>query len=231
MNNQLVRENFAKCVRGYHKLNASPINETMWEDLNALIFRKSGTEVTEQSDGGHAPGMDLLTGIGGLSNKSAKYASSAKASFDISSYRLTTVCSAANPGTPAAIIEEINRRKNFDFYSILARTEQALASDKENALAIEGSNKEVEYDWILCPADHKAFNPAAYEWTHTIGKRGKNKDSVVGWHTNVVDGCKMSITFSMSSQLWIHVDSAAIKLFVIASEKAACKPTLNYIDL
>jgi hypothetical protein len=230
MNNQLIRDNFAKCVRGYHKLNASPINETMWEDLNALIFRKSDVEVLEQSDGGHAPGMDLLTGVGGLSNKSAKYSSSAKTSFDMSSYRLTTVCNATNPGSPAAIIEEINRRKNFDFYSILVRVEY---DDKENAKATTHSlaSKEVEYDWILCPADHKAFNPASYEWTPTLGKRGKNKDSQVGWHTNVIDGCKMSITFSMSSQLWVHLDAEAVKLFVISTSKASCTPTLNYIDL
>lgn len=214
MNNQLIRENFAKCVAGYHKLNASPINETVWEELNALIFRKSGIDILEQSDGGHAPGMDLLTGIGGLSNKSAKYS---KTSFDMSSYRLTTVCSATNPGIPAAIIEEIQRRKNFEFYSILVR--------------LESGDKEVEYDWILCPADHKAFHPASYEWTPTLGKMGKNKDSQVGWHTNVIDGCKMSITFSMSSQLWIHVDAAAVKQLVIASSKATCKPSLNYIDL
>lgn len=225
MNNLLIKENFAKCVRGYHKLNASPINETMWEDLNALIFQKSGITILEQSDGGHAPGMDLLTGIGGLSNKSAKYATNAKSGFDMSSYRLTTVCSAANPGTPSGIIEEINRRKNFEFYSMLVRVEY---DDKENATGI---NKEVEYDWILCPGDHKVLNPASYEWAPTLGKRGKNKDAQVGWHTNVIDGCKMSVTFSMSSQLWIHIDSAAMTPFVIASSKAACKPTLNYIDL
>lgn len=224
MNNQLIKENFAKCVKGYHKLNASPINETMWEDLNALIFRKSGIEVLGQSDGGHAPGMDLLTGVGGLSNKSAKYASSAKSGFDISSYRLTTVCSATNTGLVAAIIEEINRRKNFDFYSMLVRLE---IDDKEN----NGANNEVEYDWILCPGDHKVFNPASYEWTQTLGKRGKNKDLPVGWHTNTVDGCKMSVTFSMSSQLWIHVDAPAMSQFVVATSKASCTPTLNYIDL
>ena len=211
----------------------------MWEDLNALIFRRSGIDVLGQSDGGHAPGMDLLTGIGGLSNKSAKYATNAKAGFDMSSYRLTTVCSATNPGSPAAIIEEINRRKNFDFYSMLVRVEY---DDKENAKAThslaEGraqtnveAGKEVEYDWILCPGDHKVFNPASYEWTPTVGKRGKNKDSQVGWHTNTIDGCKMSITFSMSSQLWVHIDAAAVAQFVIASEKVNCKPTLNYIDL
>ena len=223
MNNELIKDNFTKCVRGYHKMNASPINETMWEDLNALIFRKSGIDILEQSDGGHAPGMDLLTGIGGLSNKSAKYATNTKASFDISSYRLTTVCSATNPGTPAGFIQEINRRKNFDFYSIIVRVE--YEDDKETIT-------EVEYDWILCPGDHKVFNPASYEWTPTLGKRGPNKDSQVGWHTNTIDGCKMSITFSMSSQLWVHIDSVAVGQFIIATiNKTSCIPTLNYIDL
>jgi len=223
MNNELIKYNFTKCVRGYHKINEPPIKENKWEDLNALILRKSGIEVTKESKGDHAPGMDLLTGIGGFSNKSAKYTTNAKAEFKISSYRLTKICSATNPGTPSAIIEKINGCKNFDFYSILVRAEY---DDKENA-----RTEEIEYDWFLCPGDHPVFNPALYEWTPTLGQRANTKDLQVGWHTNTINGCNMSVSFSMSSQLWIHVDAAVMSQFVVATTKTSCIPTLNYIDL
>jgi hypothetical protein len=28
----------------------------------------------------------------------------------------------------------------------------------------------------------------------------------IGWTTNEINGCKMSIYFNMSSQLWIHIN-------------------------
>ena len=47
----LLNINFQRCVKGYHLINASSINETMWEDLNTLIFTSSGIEVFSKSDG------------------------------------------------------------------------------------------------------------------------------------------------------------------------------------
>jgi len=42
----------------------------------------------------------------------------------------------------------------------------------------------------------------------------------------------MSITFSMSSQLWIHIEMREdIKKFIIASAIVENKPKYNYIDL
>lgn len=210
--------NFKKCVKGYHLINSSAINETMWEDINALVFMSSGIEVYSKSDGSHSPGMDINCSLGRISNKSAKYSNNKK-SIDISSYRLTTVCSEKKCGNPIEIIEEINKRKNFEYYSFIVRDEK---NNSEN----------INYDWLLIPSNYLVLNPCSYTWESTIGKRGKNKDTQVGWHTNEIDGCKMSITFSMSSQLWIHIEmTEEIKKFIIASVEVSNKPIYNYIDI
>ena len=209
--------NFKKCVKGYHLINSSSINETIWEDINAIIFSSSGIDIYSKSDGSHSSGMDINCSLGRISNKSAKYANNKK-SIDISSYRLTTVCSEKKCGTPAEIIEEINKRKNFDYYSFIVRDE----TDNEN----------ISYDWLLIPSNYLVLDPSSYTWEPTIGKRGKNKDTQVGWNTNVINGCKMSITFSMSSQLWIHIEmTEEIKKFIVASAIVENKPKYNYINL
>jgi hypothetical protein len=211
---------FNKCVIGYHLINSSPINETIWEDLNSLIFTSVGIDVFSKSDGSHLSGMDIDSSIGRISNKSAKYAPN-KRSIDISSYRLTTVCSEKNCGIPSDIIQEINSRKNFEYYSFIIRDESASVSDSI-----------IGYDWLLIPSNYLILDPASYTWQPSIGKRGKNKDSQVGWTTNEINGCKMSITFSMSSQLWIHITMTDdIKKFIVASATVSNKPKYNYIQL
>jgi len=87
-------------------------------------------------------------------------------------------------------------------------------------------------DWLLIPSNHPALDPASYTWQPAIGKRGKNKDAQVGWSTNEINGCKMAITFSMSSQLWIHIEmTEEIKKYIVASVKVTNKSTYNYIQL
>lgn len=217
-NVELIDINFQKCVSGYHLINTSPINETVWEDLNALIFAKIGIDIYSKSDGSHSSGMDIHSSLGRISNKSAKYSNNKK-SIDISSYRLTTVCSEKKCGIPEEIIEEINKRKNFDYYSFIVRDE----SD---------DNQSISYDWLLIPSNYLILDPSSYIWEPTIGKRGKNKDTQIGWNTNKITGCKMSITFSMSSQLWIHIEmTEEIKKFIIASAIIENKPKINYIEL
>jgi hypothetical protein len=127
------------------------------------------------------------------------------------------VCSDKTPGSITDIIAEIERRKNFDFYSIIARHEKAT---------------EITYDWWLIPSDYPQFNPSAYTWTPKVGKQGKNKGSITGWETNSIDGSRMSITFSMSSQLWLDiVITDEMKQFVIASRTVNKGRKLNYIQL
>lgn len=218
INKEAIDSVFKKCVKGYHLINSSAINETIWEDINSIVFSSIGIEIYSKSDGSHLSGMDINCSFGKISNKSAKYSNNKK-NIDISSYRLTTVCSEKKCGTPAEIIEEINKRKNFDYYSFIVRDETT-------------SSGNIIYDWLLIPSNHITLDPASYTWEPTIGKRGKNKDTQVGWHTNVINGCKMSITFSMSSQLWLHIEMTEdIKKFIVASAEATNKPSFNYIDI
>lgn len=208
--------NFAKCVQGYHLINDDPIKETPWEDINAIVLNASGCAVNSQSKGSHKPGGDLFCSLGAFSNKSTQY-EKGKASFKVSSYRLTAVCSNKTPGKIADIIAEINGRKNFAFYSIIVR---------ENMYA------HIEYDWYLIPSDFPALDASAYTWTPKIGKRGKGTQTVTGWETDVQNGSSMSITFSMSSQLWMHVNiTEEIKKFVVASCRVPRGRKYTYIQL
>ena len=75
---RLIEENFKKCVKGYHLINSSPIIEKIWEDLNSTIFTSVGIDVLSKSDGSHLPGMDIQCTMGGISNKSGKYANQKK---------------------------------------------------------------------------------------------------------------------------------------------------------
>jgi hypothetical protein len=217
-NKKLLEENFKKCVKGYHLINSSPIIEKIWEDINANLFTSVGIDVLSTSNGSHAPGMDIQCALGGISNKSGKY-SNEKKSIDISSYRLTTVCNAKNCGTPQEIIEEINSRKNFDYYSFIIRDENCVS-------------EQICYDWLLIPSNYLVLDPSSYIWEPMIGKRGKNKDVQTGWTTNEINGCKMAITFSMSSQLWMHINMTdEIKKFIVATTVVSNKPLYNYIQI
>lgn len=215
-NGERISDNFIKCVRGYHLINNDPIKETMWEDVNAQVLIESGITVNLQSNGSHKPGADLVCSFGGLSNKSTQY-EHGKKSFKISSYRLTTVCSDKIPGNMQDIIAEINSRKNFNFYSIIVRCEHG---------------NEIQYDWYLIPSDYPQFNPAFYKWTPKIGKQGKKKNLIIGWETDTLAGSSMSITFSMSSQLWINiVITEEMKKFIMSSCIVKQQRKLNYIQL
>lgn len=223
MNAPQIQNAFSQCAAGYHMLNNKPISEGIWEDINGQIFTDCNIEIYSTADGSHAPGMDIDSSIGKFSNKSAKYAKKTKKTelkrtFDISSHRLTKECSSGNCGDITQIVEKINSLKNFDHYSIIVR-------DDSKPL-------EMKYDWYMIPSNHASVNPSSYEWIPTIGKQGKNKDKQVGWHTNEYMGCSMSISFSMSSQLWIHIEvNPEMENFIVASCVTNRKPTLNYIQL
>ena len=212
----LLNTNFTKCVKGYHLVNDDPIKETPWEDINTVVLNASGCPVHSKSNGSHQSGGDISCSLGDLSNKSTQYEKGNQA-FKISSYRLTTVCSDKEPGSIDAIIGEINRRKNFNYYSIIVRQE---------------IGNEILYDWYLIPSDFPAFDPASYQWTPKLGKVGKNKGAVIGWETNTVQGSSMSITFSMSSQLWLDIAiTEEMKQFIIGTTTVQKGKKYNYIQL
>ncbi len=216
INRSTINQCFTECILGYHLVNDDPIKESVWETVNATVLNHAGYSVQARSKGSHQSGGDITCSLGGFSNKTTQYNEGNK-SFKVSSYRLTTVCGEKSPGTIEEIIEEINRRKNFQFYSILVREE--LATD-------------ILYDWYLLPCDHPAVNPTSYTWSPMLGKIGKNKGGVTGWETNVVDGSSMNIKFSMSSQLWMNVNiTDAMKEYLVASCRASRNPKYNYITL
>lgn len=204
---------FSKCVKGFHRFNTNPIKEALWEDINAQVLRASGYTVESSSQGSHQPGADLRGSAGSFSNKSTKYDAGGR-SVKISSYRLTNVCSDKHPGDIQVILEEIQRRKNFTHYSILVRKETPA---------------NIHYDWFLVPADVAALNPESYEWTPKKNKKGE----IVGWKTNTVCGSSMSITFSMSSQLWMQVavDESFNAHLIGSCEVCKKTPVYNYIEL
>lgn len=207
-NLNLIQNNFMKCVQGFHLINSSCIKETIWENINIEIFQSLGIEIFYTSKGSHLSGMDINSSFGSISNKTSKYSNN---KFNISSYRLTTICNNLSFG--------INNRKNFDYYSIIIRTEHK-------------NQNIISYDWLFIPSNHSIFNPNTYSWIPTIGKNGINKDKQIGWKTNIINGCKMSIQFSMSSQLWIHITmNENIKKFIIASTTVKNKQICNYMDI
>lgn len=202
--------NFAKCVHGYHLVNEDPIKESPWEDINAIILNASGCTVKSQASGSHKSGADLSCSLGDFSNKSSQYSGS---SFGISSYRLSTV----SKGQIEDIITEINRRKNFNYYSIIVRSEQ---------------DNKYHYDWYLIPSDLPELNPGSYTWRPSLGKTAKNKGEITGWETNDLNGSSMSITFSMSSQLWMYLSiTEEMKKYIVGSCNVNIGRKYNYIQL
>ena len=211
-----LETNFTKAVLGYHIVNIRPIKESVWEEVNATVLNRSGCEVTSNSHGSHKSGMDLMCSLGGLSNKSVKYKGNTK-SISMSSYRLTTVCSYKEHGDISGIIAEINSRKNFDMYSVIARKE---------------TKTELCYDWYLLPNDLHALNPASYNWRPRFGKTRNTKEKITGWETDVVNGSSMSITFSMSSQLWVNLTiTDEMNKYKMGSCKVKRGKTIDYIEL
>lgn len=211
-----IPNNFVKCVTGYHFINSEPINETVWEAINSQVLLSSGCAVSDTSSGSHTSGRDIDCDIGGLSNKSAKYSKNLT-EFSISSYRLTTVCSDKECGSVKEIVAEINKRKNYAYYSFIVRNETEDA---------------IQYDWYLIPSDHPVLSPETYEWSPLIGQRGKKTGEQVGWKTNEIDGSSMTITFSMSSQLWINISATSqFKNFIVATCVVSRKPKFNYLQI
>ena len=214
--NENYSDYFARCVTGYHFINTEPINETIWESINSQILELSGCQVKKTSSGSHSSGSDIFCSHGGLSNKSAKYGKHCN-EFSVSSYRLTTVCSERDCGNIEAIVNEINSRKNFTYYSIIVREE---------------NEDVISYDWYMIPSDYPPLTPEAYTWEPMLGQRGKKTGEQIGWKTNEINGSKMSITFSMSSQLWLSINvTEELKSFIVGKCIVSRKTKLNYLQI
>jgi hypothetical protein len=207
--NIILSKLFSKCILGYHLVNNSCIKETLWEDINIQILNASNILVSSSSNGSHQSGADIVCSLGKLSNKSSKYN---KNHFQISSYRLTTMCSAKNYGIIDNIIAEIDRRKNFNYYSIIVR---------------ECDKDVIKYDWYMIPSDCPLLLPSTYKWEYSYNK----SNTINGWKTNIINGSSMKISFAMSSQLWINVNVSDVKKYIISSCVVVEKQKYNYIQL
>lgn len=211
-NNIYLHNNFNYCVNGFHLINSGIINEKIWEEINKQIFVESGLSMTYISSGSHQSGTDIICNNVSFSNKSAK--KTLKNHISLSSYRMTTICNNKKFGTEEKIINEINKRKNFDYYSVIVRKE---------------TKNELEYTWYILPSNLDILNPIKYKWNPYYNK----KNIQTGWITNKINNCYMKIVFSMSSQLWIFIDTNNNELskYKITDTKITTKNNLNYISI
>jgi hypothetical protein len=211
LSDERVKINFNASIQGYHLLNTTPIKEGVWEDINCQILNGI-CNIQDCANGNHKSGKDNRFNNWDISNKTNKIEGS-KSSIKISSYRLTSVCSDKNNGIISSIVEEIEKRdKSFHYYSILFRYE---------------NNNEIKYIWCIIPKDHYVFNVNKYEFTHKIGKRGRNKNEIIGWESKYMD-----ITFSMSSQLWYNFALTDIEKYIICETTVErINPTVSYADI
>lgn len=204
-----------KCVSGYHIVNSTPIKESVWECINMQVLDASGCKPST-TKGSHQSGTDITCSFGKLANTTSVYNKDGSF-FPMSSYRLTSVCSLGQPGAIADVLKEIDRRSSFDFHSVLVRNSKI---------------DQLYYDWYLLPRFYGGLNPHQYNWSYTIGQRGRYAGQVVGWETNVVNGSSMSIRFNMSSQLWTKVAvTPEMKQYRIASCVVNRHRRMNYIEL
>lgn len=201
--------NFIKGVSGYHMVNDRPIQAATWKSINSQILQSSNCKILSNSS-------NISTCFGTIHNHTSKY-SKDNSSFKLSSYHLNSVCSSKQPGSISNILEEIYRRNNADFISLLLR------NNRPDML---------QYNWYLIPRTYSPLNPYDYDWKPKIGKRGRNTGEIIGWETNSVCGSSMSITFNMSSQLWITLAfTEEFKKYRIASTIVNPHNKYNYIQL
>lgn len=196
-----LNTHFIETLSGFHCISKEPLKESRWEDINLEILQSSNYNIFNTSSGSHKSGCDIECDMGNLSNKTGIIE---KNVVSISSYRLTTVCNNKNNGNINNIISEINKRSdNFDYYSLLAREE---IKDKF------GDKIKFKYKWYLIPKTSDIFNPINYKWDKRVNK----KNIVNGWKTSNYKKCNMKINFSMSSQLWLHINIDCIKEYIIS---------------
>jgi len=203
MNQQVkktLEKHFCDVVNGYHLINSDPIKESTWETLNCQIFKRAGINASNDS-GSHLPGKDITSDIGKLSNKTSKYIN--KNLFHISSYRNGTICK--NETDINAIIEQIEKKTNYDYYSIIVRKPTA-------------KDMTITYDWFMIPSHDEIITPSKYNWKEKMNK----SDTRTGWETDCINGSSMKIEASLSYQLWIKImlTDELYKKYIVASVKS-----------
>lgn len=201
---QSICDKFKSELSGYHAINSPPVKEAVWEQILKNVLSHKCT-ISDTAEGDHVSGKDMIANGCGLSAKTTKMKN--KKSLRVSSYRLTTVCSDSNPGVPMDILEEIQKRdSSFEFYALLNRLEYT---------SIGGENM-IHYKMYLIPRNASFFDVSETDFKPIVGKKGKKKDTQIGWSAK-----NFSISFPMSSQLWISLDIDDITPYMI------CECTIN----
>lgn len=131
-------------IKGYHLVNETPIKETRWEDINESIVSPY-CEISDVAKGNHKSGKDHSCMGFGISNKSTTV--SKKGIVNVSSYRLSSVCSDKKPGDIKCIKSEIAKRdSSYSYYSLLIRD--------------ESSPDVLVYKWYMVPKTCSVFSIA-----------------------------------------------------------------------
>ena len=207
--NKSINKSFNDCVRGFSLVNKdSEISKEIWETVNSHIFEHEGVEILKKANGSHESGVDLITNIGKFSNKTSKI--NKKNLISISSYRLTAVSH-----DMGKTLDEIEKRNNsFDYVSLLARKVEDDC---------------IHYHWYVIPKTSHLFDERSFEWDPTYNKNNKQ----TGWRTKKKGKRYISITLSMSSQMWFHGISTSdlypylVDICVISKKKNV----MSYIDV
>lgn len=198
-----------KTVRGYHLVNKNPIKEAVWENILSNSLSSANIE-HEWYNGGHQSGRDItiMNGVKrvGVSCKSCKYN---KKQMLISSYRMTK-CKSIDDFINCIDVE----RSNFELYGILSRCEK-------------NEGQVIQYSVHFIPAS--LIKASSFEWMTRVSK---DNGKITCWFTNEVNGVQMSITKSMSNQLWIKIDKDMFQEHcVLANLEIDNTSTFNYANL
>ena len=185
MNYQLFTEKLKKHIDYRLDQSMIKITDLVLEELISFAFADSGQTHLYES-GSHKKGSDISTDDEDFSVKSSKIESG---KMKISSFRLTRF----DNDLPSMINFIDNEGKNFDNYLVLSRNETA---DK------------ISYSFYILPST--IFTASSMQWVEKIGKKGQ----VTGWKTINNKDINLSISISMSNQLWIEIKTDYIKEYL-----------------
>jgi hypothetical protein len=181
-----------KTLKGYHLVSDEPIKEAVWESILASALKRSDKNITWNS-GSHESGKDIVVHVqdgedAAISCKSCKWTKPQKDSLLISSYRMTKC------NTVEEFVHEIDTvRCNFQYYGVLYRIE------KKGTLL---------YSVYFIPSN--AIKAEHLQWSETKSKKG--------WTTSVVNGVHMSVSKSMSNQLWIKLSKSMFEQYCVLKD-------------
>jgi hypothetical protein len=186
MNYQLFTEKLKKHIEYRLDQSMIKITDLVLEELISFAFADSG-QIHLYESGSHKKGSDISTDDEDFSVKSSK---NENGKMKISSFRLTRF--GDDLSSMVNFID--NDGKNFDNYLVLSRNE---------------TTDTISYSFYILPSS--IFTASNMEWVAKTGKKGDKKGQITGWQTINNENVSLSISKSMSSQLWIEIKTDFIK--------------------